>query len=164
MGIIAAALALAGLGAVPASAGNIIVTITGVRSDDGALMIGLYDSAEKFKDAIGNSAHIGLLSDKGRLIGVTMRARTGPQSIGFMALPPDEYAVIVFHDENDNGLLDENFVGIPTEAYGFSNNAFGFLKAPSFTAAAVTVADDNQNIRIVLAYPQAAQFRPHSKK
>jgi uncharacterized protein (DUF2141 family) len=41
-----------------------------------------------------------------------------------------EYSVAVIHDENNNGKLDTNIFGIPTEAYGFSNNI-----RPKFRAA-----------------------------
>ena len=136
---IVARIVLAFLLAGPAQAGDLNLTVAGVRSDDGALMIGLYDSAEGFNSSITNAANTGLLSDKARLVGVTMRARTGSQGICFLQLPPGRYAVIVFHDENDNGILDENFLGIPIEGYGFSNNATGFFGAPAFSAAAVTV-------------------------
>ena len=40
-------------------------------------------------------------------------------------LPYSQYAVKVFHDENTNSELDTNFLGIPTEDYGFSNNVRG---------------------------------------
>ena len=42
------------------------------------------------------------------------------------------YAISIFHDENDNGELDANWVGIPTEPYAFSNNAKGRFGPPSF--------------------------------
>jgi uncharacterized protein (DUF2141 family) len=148
------ALAGAALAATPARASDLKVTIVGVPSDAGALMIGLYDSAASFEGAIANSTKVSLLKDKGRLVGVTMRARTGSQSIGFTQLSPGRHAIIVFHDQNDNGLLDESLLGIPTEAYGFSNNAMGFLSAPSFDAAAVTLAGD-QSISITLHLPNA---------
>ena len=144
---------LAFLVASPAQAGDLKLTVAGVRSDAGALMIGLYDSAERFTTAISNAAKIGLLSDKGRLVGLTMRARTGSQGIGFLQLPPGRYAVIVFHDENDNGRLDKSFWGIPEEGYGFSNNATGFFSAPSFGAAAVTIGTADQIITVSLTYP-----------
>lgn len=41
------------------------------------------------------------------------------------ALPFGEYAIAVYHDKNKNGKLDTNFLGIPKERYGFSNNARG---------------------------------------
>jgi hypothetical protein len=67
------------------------------------------------------------------------------------------YAVIVFHDENDNGLLDENAMGVPVEGYGFSNDAQGFLSAPSFNAAAITLppSDEIIDASISLIYPRA---------
>jgi uncharacterized protein (DUF2141 family) len=42
-------------------------------------------------------------------------------------LDPGQYAIILFHDENGNGKLDRNALGVPTEPYGFSNNVRGFL-------------------------------------
>ena len=96
----------ASLAAFPAHAGDLKLTITGVRSDAGQLMIGIYDSVEQWKNALANSERVGILNDKGRLIGVTMRAKPGSQSVEFPQLPPGRYAVIVFHDENDNGLFN----------------------------------------------------------
>ncbi len=147
----------------PAAADDLKVTISGVPSNQGALMIGLYDSAPSFESAIANSTKMGLLKDRGRLVGVTMRARIGSQSIGFTQLAPGRYAIIVFHDQNDDGLLDEDLVGIPTEAYGFSNNAMGFFSAPSFDAAAVALVND-QSISIVLHQPQTPSQPPRPAK
>lgn len=141
--------------AMPARASDLEVTIRGVPSNAGALMIGLYDNAVSFQKAIVNSTKVGLLQDKGRLVGVTMRARTGSQSIGFTQLTPGSYAVIVFHDENDNGLLDDSMLGIPTEGYGFSNNVMGTFSAPSFDAATVTLGGAAQAISIDLHSPDA---------
>jgi uncharacterized protein (DUF2141 family) len=44
--------------------------------------------------------------------------------------------VASYHDENDNGKLDTNAFGLPTEGYGFSNDAQGTLGPPSYTQAA----------------------------
>ena len=149
--------------ATSAQAGDLNVAVIGIRSEAGAVMMGVYDSSERFTTAVNNAAHVGLLSDKGRLIGVTLRARRIDQGIGFLKLPPGRYAIIVFHDENDNGLLDKNVLGIPTEGYGFSNNAQGFFSAPSFDAAAVTVGKGNTNISIALTYQTAQSPRRFAK-
>ena len=50
-------------------------------------------------------------------------------------IPEGEYAIAVFHDENTNGKLDTNFLGIPKEQYGFSNHAKGQMKPPKFEDA-----------------------------
>jgi uncharacterized protein (DUF2141 family) len=135
-----------------AQAGDLELTVAGIRSDKGALMIGLYDSPAKFTAATSQASSVALLSDKGRFVGVTMRASPGSLGIGFLQLPPGRYAIIVFHDENDNGLLDSNFFGLPTEGYGFSNDAAGFFGAPSFDAASVTVGSADRAIVISLTY------------
>lgn len=157
IGKIAAGVLLAACVACPASAAELKLTVSGVRSDEGSVMVGLYDSAAKFQEAIAKAAKDGRLVDKDRLVGATMRARTGDQRIGF-DLPPGRYGIIVFHDENDDGRLDKSMLGIPVEGYGFSNNATGFLSAPSFDSAAVVVGSEDRSIVISLSYPGAAGF------
>ena len=58
----------------------------------------------------------------------------------FSNLPPGAYAVAVYHDENGNGRLDTNLLGLPTERYGFSNNARRILFFPPSFAARFTVS------------------------
>jgi uncharacterized protein (DUF2141 family) len=47
-------------------------------------------------------------------------------------LKPGKYASKYFHDQNKNLTLDSNWIGIPTEGYGFSNNAAGTFGPPPF--------------------------------
>jgi uncharacterized protein (DUF2141 family) len=42
------------------------------------------------------------------------------------------YAIKVYHDENSDGELDTNILGIPSEDYGFSNDASGWFGPPSW--------------------------------
>jgi uncharacterized protein (DUF2141 family) len=60
----------------------------------------------------------------------------------FKDLPPGQYAAVVFQDFNGNGKLDKNFLGIPKEPYGFSNDARGSAGPPKFSDAAVTLSPD----------------------
>jgi uncharacterized protein (DUF2141 family) len=149
--------------AFPARAAELRVTIQGVRSDVGEILIGLYDNADGFKSAIANAATRGLMPDRGRLIGTAIRAVRGTQSTIFTQLPPGRYAAIIFHDENDNGRLDKNVFGVPTEGYGFSNDARGFLDAPSFDAAAIVVEDADISATITLIYPGAPSAEDKSE-
>jgi uncharacterized protein (DUF2141 family) len=141
-----------------AAASELRVAIEGVASSAGTLMVGLYDSEEHFGSAIANIGHPVLLNDRSRLVGIAMRAVGGTQSVVFTNLKPDAYAVIVFHDENDNGKLDENSWGIPTEGYGFSNDAEGFLGAPAFKTAAVMLDHNDKAITITLKYPRGQHY------
>lgn len=60
----------------------------------------------------------------------------------FKNIAPGQYAIAVSHDRNGNRRLDENFFGIPTEAWGVSRNVRPSLRAPRFDEAAVSVATE----------------------
>ena len=135
--------------AAPAWAGDLRITVTGVQSDKGSLMIGLYDTAAGFELAIKRSTDAGLLNDPLRAAGIALRADAGPQTIVIAGLKPGRYAVITFHDENDDGKLGSTPWGVPLEGYGFSNDAHGFLHAPSFDAAAFDVTDSGTTTTII---------------
>jgi uncharacterized protein (DUF2141 family) len=64
------------------------------------------------------------------------------------SLPHGNYAIAVYHDKNTNGELDTNLIGIPKEAYGFSNNARGKFGPASWEDAKFTVDSDNAAISI----------------
>jgi uncharacterized protein (DUF2141 family) len=152
---ISSALILVAVSAFPALSAELRLTIDGIRSDGGEILVALYDNADGFRSAIGNAAKRGLSPDSGRLIGTAIRAKRGTQSTVFTQLPPGRYALILIHDENDDGRLDENAFGVPTEGYGFGNNAQGFLTAPSFDAAAISVGIADVGTSITLIYPTA---------
>lgn len=66
----------------------------------------------------------------------------------FDGLPPGEYAVSVHHDANGNGVVDKNPLGIPTEPYGFSNDARGTLGPPGWREARIVLAPGENRIEI----------------
>lgn len=78
------------------------------------------------------------------------RSREGePQpSAVFADLAPGQYVVTVFQDTNDNRKLDTNLLGIPTEPYGFSQNAIGNMGRPDFAAAAVELSEQDERLMI----------------
>jgi uncharacterized protein (DUF2141 family) len=163
---IAAILAL--LMAVPAGAGDLGITIHTVQSTAGSLMIGVYDTGDGFRGAIRTSTAAGLLNDRARVAGVALRAVAGSQTIVVVGLLPGRYAVIAFHDDNDDGKLGASPWGVPTEGYGFSNDAQGFLRAPSFAAASFEIGESGSTTTtITLIYPQTSprhdQFVDKSK-
>ena len=64
-------------------------------------------------------------------------------------LPHGEYAISLFVDSNGNKKIDKNFLGIPKEQYGFSNNVMGRMSAPSFDQAKFVVSGPTtQNIKL----------------
>lgn len=110
------------------------VTVEGIRSQQGTILIGLYDSLQSFTRAIELSDKEGFLNDPDRFAAVALRANAAMKSaVVFTNLDPGQYAIILFHDENGNGKLDSNALGMPTEPYGFSNNVRGLLGPPSLS-------------------------------
>ncbi len=70
----------------------------------------------------------------------------------FTDIPPGKYAIKLFHDANDNGEMDTNFLGIPKEGFGFSNNAKGFMGPPGFMKVAFEVTAGTPVIEIEVKY------------
>ena len=70
----------------------------------------------------------------------------------FEDIPPGTYALNVIHDENMDGKLAANWVGIPTEGYGFSNDVKALMSAPSFEAASFPYDGRNLDMTISLNY------------
>lgn len=119
-----------------AAAADLTVTVSNLKEPVGELRWVIFDSAEAYD------------ADQKPLM--SARSRVDGDSVRFTVhdLPSGRYAVKLFHDENGNGELDSNMVGLPTEGYGFSNNA-GRFGPPSFEDAAVTVEENLQiDIRV----------------
>ena len=70
-------------------------------------------------------------------------------------LPYGEYAVTLFVDFNGNKKLDKNFLGIPKEQYGFSNNVMGRMSPPTFDQSKFAIAGPTtQNIKLRIGIPK----------
>jgi uncharacterized protein (DUF2141 family) len=135
------------------AAGELRVAIDGVRSAEGNIMLGLYDSDEGFATALElYDEPDGFIKDRDRVAGAALSARSGVRQASFRDLEPGRYAIIVFHDENADGRLDKNFLGIPLEGYGFSNEARGLLGPPGFGDAAFSVGEGATVVRIEMRY------------
>ncbi|UAM98546.1 DUF2141 domain-containing protein [Polaribacter litorisediminis] len=100
---------------------TLTVHISGLNSNKGNLMVGVYKSSESFL--------------KNTFQGVTVPISDKKSVATFKNLPKGEYAVSFVHDENENKKMDTNFIGIPKEDYGCSNNATGFMGPPKYEDA-----------------------------
>ena len=70
----------------------------------------------------------------------------------FQDIAPGTYALVVAHDENMNGKLDTDWIGVPTEGYGFSNDVKVWLSVPPFSAAGFPFDGKNLDLTISLHY------------
>lgn len=101
------------------------VTVSGFQTNKGKAYVALFRKGDEFPKM------------SGQYLGKIIPIENKKAVISFPNLPKNEYAVAVFHDKNNNGILDKNLLGIPTEVYGFSNNARETFSAPSFESASV---------------------------
>jgi uncharacterized protein (DUF2141 family) len=81
------------------------------------------------------------------LANVKSALRAREASCVFQDLKPGAYAIVAFHDENDNGDIDKNFIGIPTESWCASRNAPAIFGPPSFGSAKVQVGTVRLQLR-----------------
>ena len=103
------------------STGNLIVNISGFPSSDGFAMVALHNSEESYKGG-GTSA---VAKTKTMVVDEKVQ-------VVFTNLPYGWYGISLYHDENGSGKMEKNAMGIPKEAYGFSNNAKGFFGKPNY--------------------------------
>ena len=83
---------------------------------------------------------------------MVIKIRETKARFAFLDIPPGTYALAVVHDENMNGKLDTNWLGIPAEGYGFSNDAKALLSAPSFSAASFLYDGKDMELTISMLY------------
>lgn len=118
------------------------VDVTHIRGTSGRLIMALYDNAQSYKAMNGKAAYAT----------AAIRPIEGKAHVRFGMLPPGKYAVIVFHDGNNNGQFD--FKGeMPQEGYGISG-AKHALDEPSFRQAGVAVPVGEHQVSVKMHYFQ----------
>ena len=111
----------------------------------GTLMLAIYNNAEAFEGSVIKEKR----SEVGVFKGLELYLEPKDSMRLSIEIPDGEYAIAFFIDANGNKKLDKNFLGIPKEQFGFSNNAMGTLSAPSFEQAKFKVAGNTvQNIKL----------------
>jgi uncharacterized protein (DUF2141 family) len=112
------------------------VEISGFQNQEGKCRLAAYDSRSSFQDpelAVARSV-IPIDGDSVRWSFQWNREGDAPG--------PGQLAISAHHDRNENGELDKNLVGMPTEPYGFSNNPKRGYGPPKFEQVVVTRPDD----------------------
>ncbi len=103
---------------------TIQVTIHSLRNNTGLVYLSLYRSPDGFP------------SDPAKAV-QSRQGRCKDNKLVFVLenIPPGSYAIAVIHDENEDGKMNTNLLGIPKEGYGASNDAKATFGPPSFTDA-----------------------------
>ena len=122
---------------------TLTVRVTGARNAKGKIGVTLFQDAQGFPDDTSKAI---------RQQSTEIDPKTMSAQITFKDVPQGTFAVAVLHDENGNGKMDKNFVGIPKEGYGASNNPKKKRRAPTFDEAKFSLNSSEQSIEITLIY------------
>ena len=126
------------------SADELTINISG-QTKAGILNLGIYNNAAAYDKSVKGEER----SEKGLFSGIDSYIDLQESHEFVINLPEGTYAIALFIDANENLKIDKNFLGIPKEQYGFSNNAMGSLSGPSFQQAKFEVKGNTvQSIKL----------------
>jgi uncharacterized protein (DUF2141 family) len=135
--LVTVAALLAASAIAPAFASELTVNLHGVRAQGGLVKVAVVNSQEAWN---GKAAPV-------QFDGAPPHGEDA--SFTFKDLKPGTYAVLITHDENGNGKLDTNVMGMPLEGYGFSNNP-QVMRKPTWDEARFDIGKDDVAIDVAL--------------
>ena len=119
--------------------GTLIIEFSGLNNNKGKVLAGLYNDSKKFPKENKALRNLKALPVNKKCIIKTTN------------IPYGDYAIAAMHDENESGNMDFNFIGLPTEIYGFSNNKRpSLLGPPNFKACMIKIHKPVVKIEIIL--------------
>ncbi len=128
-------------GAVPAADANLRITGTNIQTDQGSFIVWVYENAETWLGT-GKWRTQKVVKVAGNRLDNSITVK--------LTLPPGEYALSVFQDIDDDGQLARNFIGIPKEPAGLSNNLRPRFGPPKFKDARFSIGEALVEQRIEL--------------
>jgi uncharacterized protein (DUF2141 family) len=126
--------------ATEAKTGTIDARIVNLRNDHGQVVCTLYKSAIGFPENSQGS------------VTIAVPIKGADAACVFNGLAYGSYAMVAFHDENHDGKFNRNWLGMPLEGFGFSNNPTVRVRAPTFDETKFPVDKREQSISIRLNY------------
>lgn len=118
----------------------VTVRIVGFHNDRGQVLLSIFNQGDGFpgkEEKAYKNQHLKI---------------EGGAAVTNLELAPGEYAIVAAHDENANGVFDTNFLGIPKEASGVSNDAKSLMGPPKFKDAKLKFASGGRTVEIKIAY------------
>ena len=129
------------LSASPASANTLIIDVDGLRNRKGQVCLSVFAASTGFPSKTTNAVQSQCMKITDATVRMTLRQ-----------LQPGNYAVAVLHDANNDRRANRNFLGIPKEGFGFSQNPAIRFGPPKFGASAFPVIGSSTNIQIHIKY------------
>lgn len=102
------------------------ISVDQIKNDQGTVYAQLFLGEENYKNNVAED-------------NAMMPAKTETGQFTFKNLKPGDYVIRLFHDENGNQQMDTNAFGMPTEGYGFSNEAVGNMGPPQYKDMVVSI-------------------------
>jgi len=120
--------------AIKANSAKLVIHIKGFENSEGVAKVAVCNSQENFNNSTPfKGFNFKIINN---------------QAEQTITLPYGEYAIKVYHDENSNSELDTMMFGIPSEDYGFSNDATGSFGPPEYKDAAFILNSPEKKITI----------------
>jgi uncharacterized protein (DUF2141 family) len=116
--------------------------ISNLRTTDGSIIVSVYKDAESFDE--GKPWMHKTISKKENMDSGSFKAQ--------FLLPPGEYGLVFVDDENNDGEMSNNFVGIPKEGFGFSNFYLTGFKKPKFPDFSFSLSGNMEQMQVRLRY------------
>jgi uncharacterized protein (DUF2141 family) len=123
--------------------GTLEITFTSIKSSKGEVCVNLFNGSNGFPQG-GKGA--------GLKVARCTPIVKGVAKISFANLPYGNYAVAAVHDTNGDNRLNSNFLGIPQEGFGFSNNPVVKTSPPSFSEAQFFISGSKTEIQVRMQY------------
>lgn len=121
--------------------GTLKIEVEGLRNQQGVVNITLFDKSDGFPEDIENAFRISSTEVSGR-----------KAVFEFKNLKPGDYAFAILHDEDKDGKMDKNFIGMPKEGFAFSNNYRPRAGAPSFDDARIIIGEGTHSVKAEIIY------------
>lgn len=138
--VVVALVVLAIVVPVHADPATVTVEVSGLRNDRGHVLVALYDSPDVWTVVGREVATCGARIVRGR-------ARCELHDVA-----SGSYAIALLHDEDDDGVLDRDFIGWPQEGFGFSNDVGPSIAGPPSFASAAFEHESETTVRVRARY------------
>ncbi len=119
---------------------TLTIKVTDLRNHTGDLIFGVFKTADGFPTVKEKSVDWQIKPADQNTVTFTVK------------LPPGKYSASVLHDENRNGKMDKNGLGVPLEGYGVTNNPKPKFRAATFDEARFTLPAEGATMTISLQY------------
>lgn len=115
------------------------VKVHGLQNTNGQIELSIYNDPKVFPE-VGKTYKM-----------VRIDPKVSEIIYEFTNLPAGDYAIATFHDENNDKECNTNWIGVPTEAFAFSNDFRPFISAPDFSDCSFKVDKDSE-ISVEMVY------------